>query len=61
MIFPMVQSPMRNSCGTKKIIPKLNIIVVIIGFSCLKRQALSVAGAPKRRPEESYLHNTSEV
>ena len=33
MIFPMAQSPMRNSCGTKKIIPKANKIVVITGFS----------------------------
>jgi hypothetical protein len=33
MIFPMVQTPMRNSCGTKKIIPKANKIVVIAGFS----------------------------
>jgi hypothetical protein len=42
---------MRNRCGTKKIIPKANKIVVITGFSlstgspCLKRQALSVTAA----------------
>jgi hypothetical protein len=57
--FPMVQSPMRNSCGTKKIIPKLNNIVVIIDFSLSK-----ASGAFRDRRAEaspSYLHNTSEV
>src|SRR6202035_866987 len=45
MIFPMVQSPMRNSCGTKKIIPKANKIVVITGFSLSEASGAFRAGA----------------
>ena len=44
----MVQSPMRNSCGTKKIIPKANIIT---GFCLQVSPCLEASGAFRAAPD----------
>jgi len=46
--FPMVQCPMRNSCGTKKIIPKANIIT---GFCLQVSPCLEASGAFRAAPD----------
>jgi hypothetical protein len=42
---------MRNSCGTKKIIPKANKIVVITGFCLQVSPCLEASGAFRATPD----------